>query len=106
MFELVVLGALAFAAIAILGLVSAVAALICWVIFLPFKLLGLVFRGIGVLLVLPFLLLLGGVLAVVVGVPLLLVLVVPALPVVLLVLAVVWLARRGFRPPIAADLPR
>ncbi len=59
MIELVVLGALAFAALAVIGVLAAGLSLVFWVIFLPFRILGWVFRGLGLLLALPFMALIG-----------------------------------------------
>jgi hypothetical protein len=97
--ELFVLGILVLVGIAIFGAFWAVASLVCWVLFLPFKLLGLMFRGLAVLLALPLLVLAGILGAMLFGAGLIAFLV-PALPLVLLVLAIVWLARR--RPPSVA----
>lgn len=94
MFELLALGFAAFVVVAVLGAVFGVVALGFWLLLLPFRLLGFVFKALGALLFLPVLLLLGLVIGGLVGIPLLFVLLVPALPVVLIVLAVVWLTRR------------
>jgi hypothetical protein len=98
MLELLGLG---FGALVVLTVVSALfglAALMIWLLLLPFRMLGFVFKALGALLILPVLLLLGLGITAVVGVPLLLVAVLPALPVVLLVLAVWWLAKRDAPP--------
>jgi len=90
------LGAMAlFAGLVIFGVLAGVASLICWVIFLPFRLLGLVFRGFAFLLFLPFVLLLGGGIVLLVGLPLILVTLLLAAPAILLGMAIVWLAKRG-----------
>lgn len=94
MIELLVLGVLAFAGLVILGVLSAVASLLFGLVLLPFKLLGLMFKGVGFLFALPFLALGGFVLLLVVGVGLVAFLL-PLLPVVLLIAALVWLFRRG-----------
>jgi hypothetical protein len=94
--ELLVLGVLAAVGLAMFGLLWAVLSLVCWVILLPFKLLGLVFRGFAFLLALPFLLIVGILAAVVFGTGLLLFMI-PALPFVLLVLGIWWLVRRRDR---------
>ncbi len=83
---------------AVVGLVS----LLFWIVLLPFKLLGLVFRGLAMLLLLPLFLLLGFGIAAVIGIPLLIALAIPLLPVILVVAAIVWLARRGMRHGVAA----
>ena len=93
MLGLLVLGVLGIVALAIFGVFAAVIPLVCWVLFLPFKLLGLVFRGFAFLLLLPFILL-----AVLVGTLVfgagLLVFFIPALPVIGIALLVWWLMRR------------
>lgn len=94
MLSLLALGAFAFVALAVLGLLWAVASFVCWILFLPFKLLGLAFKGLGLLLMLPFLLIAGVVGALVFGVGVFAFLL-PALPFILVVLAIVWLMRRG-----------
>ena len=98
MFELLALG---FAGLVVFAVVSAllgVAALVFWVVLLPFRLLGFAFRALGALLFLPALLVGGLVIAALVGIPLLFVALLPALPIALLVAAIWWLTRRGFQP--------
>lgn len=95
MFIVPVLGAVGvLASVIILSALAGVVSLVFWVVLLPFRLLGLVFRGLALLLFLPFLLLLGGGLAFLVGIPILLAVLTAAAPVVLLVLAIVWLAKK------------
>jgi len=90
-----VLGAIGvLAGLVILSALAGVVSLVFWVVLLPFKLLGLVFRGIAFLLFLPFLLLLGGGIVFLVGLPILLTLLVIAAPAVLFALAIVWLAKK------------
>src|SRR5947199_9059275 len=91
MFELLVAGAIAVAGVAVLGLLGAVVALVCWLFVLPFKLLGLAFRGVAFLLALPFLLIVGLVGALVFGVGALM-FIFPALPILLLAGFIWWLA--------------
>ncbi len=95
MFELLALGFAAFVVIAVVSALFGVAALVFWVVLLPFRLLGFVFKAQGALLFLPVLLVGGLVLGALIGIPLLLAALVPALPIVLLVALVWWLARRG-----------
>jgi hypothetical protein len=99
-FGLLGLGALAFIGIAVIGLLASVAALVCWLVVFPFRLLGFVFRGFAWLLALPFLILFG-----VLGVALfaagLLAFFIPVLPFVAIIALVVWLMRH--RHP---DTPR
>ena len=97
MFELVVLGVLAFAAFAVVGLFASLFAFACWVLVLPFKLAAFLFKGLGALLALPFLILFGIVGAVFFGFGALLFLA-PALPIVLAALVVWWIFARRPRP--------
>jgi hypothetical protein len=69
-----------------------------WLVLLPFRLLGFAFKALGALLFLPVLLIGGLVIAVLVGIPLLFMALLPALPIALLVAAIWWLTRRGFHP--------
>ncbi|TMQ52273.1 MAG: hypothetical protein E6K73_03315 [Candidatus Eisenbacteria bacterium] len=96
MLELVVLGVLGMAVLLVFGVLAAVAAFVWWIVVLPFKLLGLVFRGAAVLLALPFLLIAGFIGLLVFGAGVL-AFMMPALPLVLLILGVVWLVRRRSR---------
>ena len=98
MFTFGVLGAIgAFAGLAVLSALAGAVSLVFWVVLLPFRLLGLVFRGIAFLLFLPILLLVGGGIVLVVGLPILLTLLVIAAPAVLFALAIVWLAKKALR---------
>ena len=98
MFGLLGLG---FAALVVLAVVSALfglAALLFWLVLLPFRLLGFVFKLLGAILFLPIFLVIGLLIAACVGLPLLFVALVPALPVVLLVGIIWWLAKRTVHP--------
>lgn len=97
MFGLLAMGFAGLVVLAVLSIVFGAIAMVFWLLLLPFRLLGFVFKALGALFLLPFLLILGVVVAAVVGLPLLLVVLVPALPIVLLVLGIAWLARRGVR---------
>lgn len=95
MFIVPVLGAVGLlAGFIVLSALAGVVSLVFWVVLLPFRLLGLVFRGLAFLLFLPFLLVLGGGLVFLIGLPLLLTVLVAAAPAVLFVLAIVWLAKK------------
>ena len=96
MLELILFGVLVLVGLAVFGALWAVVSLVCWVLFLPFKLLGLVFRGLAFLLALPFLLLagVGGLLLFGFGLTLFFL---PALPLLLVALGVWWLMRRRSR---------
>ena len=97
MFELMVIGVLGVVALAAFGIFWAVGSLICWILFLPFKLLGLIFRGFAFLFALPFLLLAGiiGVLLFGAGMRVFLI---PALPLLWSALGVWWLIRGRSHP--------
>ena len=97
MAELVVGGAIAFAALVFLGVVGAVVSLVFSLVLLPFKLLGFLFKGVAALLLVPFALVLGLVGFLVFGAGIL-VLLVPAFPLVLLALGVWWLVKRREQP--------
>jgi hypothetical protein len=92
-FTLLALGAIGFVVVAVLGLLAAVAALVCWVLFLPFRILGWVFRGFAGLLALPFLLIFA-ILGAVLFTAGLLAFFVPFLPFALLIAGVWWLMKR------------
>jgi hypothetical protein len=91
--ELVVGGALVFAALLALGVIWAVVSLVFTLLVLPFKLLGWLFHGVAALLLFPFLLVLGLVGLLVFGAGML-VFLLPAFPLVLLGLGIWWLMRR------------
>ena len=93
MLELLAVGLAAFVLIAVLGAIGGLVALVLWLVMLPFRILGFAFKLLGALLMLPFLLL-GGLLL---GIPLLFAVLLPALPIVLLAWLVWWLVRRGDR---------
>jgi hypothetical protein len=99
-FEVFGIGALALAVLAMLGVLWAVASLVCWVLFLPFKLLGLIFRGFAFLLALPFLLIAALIGVAIFGVGVLLFLF-PAVPIILIALGIWWVMRhRDKRAPV------
>ena len=95
MFIVPVLGAVGvLAGFVVLSALAGVVSLVFWVVLLPFKLLGFVFRGLALLLFLPFMLLLGGGIVFLVGLPIVFAVLVTVAPPVLLVLAIVWLAKK------------
>lgn len=100
MFELLVLGAVGLAILAVIGLLWAVASLVCWVLVLPFKILGAVFQGLTFLLALPFLAIAALIGVAIFGVGLVFFLV-PLLPVALFVALAWWLVHRRGRPAVA-----
>ena len=97
MFELMAFGSLLLVGIAVLGVLCAVASLVCWVLFLPFKLLWFVFRGFALLLALPFLLVAGLMGALIFGAGVL-IFFLPALPIAAIALGIWWLMRRRASP--------
>ncbi len=97
MFELFVVGAVLLVLAAAFGLVWSVASAALWLVFLPFQLLRFVFKGLTLLFVLPLLVLVFGVVGLAVGVPIVLLIGLPLLPLFLLCAGVVWLVRRGAR---------
>ena len=56
MFELIVFAGLAFATLIVAGVLISVFSVVGWFLWLPFKILGWVLRGIGLLVALPFIL--------------------------------------------------
>ena len=97
MAELLTLGTLAVAGLVVFGLLAALVALVCWLIFLPFRILGFVFKLVAFLLALPFMILFAifGIGMFGVGA---LFLFFPLLPFVALVGLVFWLVRRNRAP--------
>jgi len=95
-----VLGALVVAGVVFLGVLPVILSLLFGIILLPFKLLGLLFKGIGFLLAVPLLALGAFALFLVVGVGIL-ALLLPILPFALLVFGLVWLLRRRRHPTTA-----
>ena len=96
MVELIILGGLAFAAIVVFGVLASVFGLVMWLIALPFKVMGWLLQGIGLVLALPFIAIFGVIAAVVLGAGML-VFMLPFLPVALIVLGAWWLVRRNQR---------
>ncbi len=97
MLGLLGLGFGVFVVLAVVSLLFGLAALVFWLVLLPFRLLGFVFKLLGAILFLPFFLLVALVIAACVGIPLLFVALIPALPIVLLIAGIWWLAKRGVR---------
>jgi len=89
-------GVLGFVGLLVFGVLGVVLALVVSLLVLPFKLIGLAFKGVGLLLALPFLLLGGLLLLIACGVGAI-ALFAPILPLALIVLAIVWLTRRRRR---------
>jgi hypothetical protein len=90
---LLALGAIAFVVVAVLGLLASVFGLVCWMIFLPFRILGWVFRGFAWLMALPFLLLFGFIGVLIFGAGML-AFMVPVIPFALLAWGAWWLVNR------------
>jgi hypothetical protein len=98
MFELLGLGAVALAGMVVLGTLAAVVAMVCWLLFLPFRLLGWVFHVFTAVLLLPLIVVACVVGAVFFGVGVVM-LVVPVLPFILIAVFFTWWFRR--RSPLA-----
>ena len=96
MVELLILGALAFSAIVVFGVLASVFGLVMWLIFLPFRIIGWLFSAVAFLFAIPFVAAFGVIALLVFGGAMLMFLV-PFLPIVLLVLGAVWLVRRNQR---------
>jgi hypothetical protein len=92
--ELLVLGALLFAAVVVIGVLGAVFSLLGGLIALPFVLLRWLLKLVGFLIALPFILLFGLLAVVVCGAGAVFFLLIPALPFVLAAVFVWWLLRR------------
>lgn len=97
MVELLVLGALGFAALIVVSVLASVAAMAWWLIALPFTLLKWTFKLLAFVLALPFLLLFGLGGLVIFGGGALLLFLLPALPFIAIG-AIVWALVRRRRP--------
>lgn len=97
MIELVVLLAVVFAGLVVAGALVGTFSLLFFVLTLPFRLLGWLLHGVGVLLALPFLAIAGIVAVVALGAAAVAILI-PVLPIALLALGIVWLVRGGRKP--------
>ena len=93
MFGLLGLGALAVTGMVVLGVLTAVVSLVCWLLFIPFRLLGWVFHVFTALLMLPLIVLACVVGAVFFGVGVVM-LFVPVLPFILIAVFFTWWFRR------------
>lgn len=102
MLEVLALGALAVAGIIIFGVLFSLGSLFLWLITFPFRLLAFVFKGLGVLLALPFILLFGILGVAIFGVGVLIFLT-PAVPFLLMVWLVWWLIHRPRRERVTSS---
>lgn len=93
MVELVILGVLAMVGVIVFGVLASAAAMIGWLVWLPFRMLGCIFKGLALAITLPLLLITGLAGVVVLGFGLLAFLV-PLLPFVAVTLLIVWLMKR------------
>lgn len=96
MVELLVLGTLAFAAVVVFGVLASVFGLVMWLVLLPFRIMGWVFSGLGLLLALPFVAFFGLIALLAVGAGIIMFLI-PFLPIALIALGAWWLVRRNRR---------
>jgi hypothetical protein len=94
--ELLVLGSLAFAMVVVFAVLASVFGLVLWLVFLPFRILGWLIKGVALLVALPFVAVFGVVAFVALGAGMLMFLL-PFLPFALLVLGAWWLVRRTQR---------
>ena len=78
----------------VFGLLASMLAALFWLVLLPLKLLALALKGAFALLLVPILFVVGGIVALAVGLPLMLAAALAIAPFVLFVLAIVWLVRR------------
>lgn len=95
--ELLVLGSLAFAAVVVFAVLASVFGLVLWLVFLPFRIMGWLIKGIALLVALPFVAVFGVVALVALGAGMLMFML-PFLPFALLALSAWWLVRRTRRP--------
>ena len=91
--ELFVIGVVAFALIAALGLAAALISFLVWLVVLPFQILGLALKFVGFLIAVPILFVVGLIVASAVGFGALF-LFAPLLPFVLAGLVLLWVFRR------------
>ncbi|MCX6543257.1 MAG: hypothetical protein NTV05_02460 [Acidobacteria bacterium] len=101
MFALLMIGAVLMGIALVLGLIAAVFHVVFWLAFLPFRIVGVVFRlAFGVLL-LPILAIVGIVVLLGLGIAAIFAVLLPLVPVVLAVLVVWGLAKLLARPAVA-----
>jgi hypothetical protein len=98
--ELLVLAALGFAALVVLGVLASVASMVWWMIALPFTLLRWTFKLLAALFVLPFILLFGLLGVAVFGAGALVFFVLPALPFIAIVWVIWALMKRRHPAPV------
>lgn len=103
--ELLVLAALAFAAVVVFGVLASVFSVVLGLVALPFRMLGWLFHGALALLAIPFVILFAVVGVVVFGAGMLLIFV-PALPIIAMAFLAIWLVRRTQRHAAAASPTR
>jgi len=94
--ELLVLGSLAFVALLVLAVLASVFGLVMWLVFLPFRILGWICKGLALVIALPFVALFAVAAAIALGAGLLM-FAVPFFPIALIVLGAWWLVRRNQR---------
>jgi hypothetical protein len=97
-FDLIVLAGLAFTALIVVGVLISVFSVVGWFLWLPFKIIGWMLRGVGLLIAFPFILiacLLGG-FGLLLGAG---VLVLPLAPLAVLGVILWWLFHRRGQPP-------
>ena len=92
--ELLVLGTLALVALFVFAVLASVFGLVVWLVFLPFRILGWLFKALAFLLAIPFVAVFGVIAFLVFGAGMLMFLL-PFLPLALIALGAWWLVRRG-----------
>jgi hypothetical protein len=99
--ELVVLAVLALTAVLVFGVLASVLGMVVWLVFLPFRIVGWMLKGLGFLLALPFILLFGVIAVLALGAGVLMFML-PVIPFALIALGAWWLVRR--RPASTASV--
>jgi len=94
--ELLVLGSLAYVALFVVAVLASVFGLVMWLVLLPFRILGWIFKGLALIVALPFVALFGVAAAIALGAGVLMFLI-PFFPIALIVLGAWWLVRRTQR---------
>ena len=97
MVELLVLGTLLVVGVTVFAVLASVFGAACWLLFLPFRILGWVIKGFALVLALPFVAIFGVIAFVAAGGAMLMFLA-PLLPFALIALGAWWLVRRKVRP--------
>jgi hypothetical protein len=95
--ELLVIGVVVAALIAVLGLAAALISFVVWLVLLPLQIIGFVFKFLGFVLAVPIMMAVGLVVVAAIAFGAMF-LIAPLLPLILVALGLVWLFRRPGRP--------